>query len=63
MLNNHKKDNKMIVTSDCMNMLVHKYEHFKSSSLRTVTHVFVNDPQVGYAVFGDIMISQLKELN
>ena len=28
-----------------------------------VTHVFVNDPQVGYAVFGDIMISQLKEVN
>lgn len=52
----------MIVTSDCMNMLVHKYEHFKSSSLRTVTHVFVNDPQVGYAVFGDIMINQLKNV-
>ena len=28
-----------------------------------VTHVFVNNPQAGYAVFGDIMISQLKETN
>lgn len=27
-----------------------------------VTHVFVNDPQVGYAVFGDIMINQLKNV-
>ena len=24
-----------------------------------VTHVLVNDPTVGYAVFGDIMIKQL----
>ena len=28
-----------------------------------VTHVFVNEPQQGYAVFGDIMINQLKEIN
>ena len=28
-----------------------------------ITHVFVNDPQIGYAVFGDIMISQLNEIN
>ena len=27
-----------------------------------VTHVFVNDPQIGYAVFGDIMIKQLSEI-
>ena len=27
-----------------------------------VTHVFINDPQTGYAVFGDIMISQLKNV-
>ncbi|MCI8273233.1 MAG: SpoIVB peptidase [Clostridia bacterium] len=27
-----------------------------------VTHVFVNDPKIGYAVFGDIMISQLNEI-
>ena len=26
-----------------------------------ITHVFVNDPQIGYAVFGDIMIKQLAE--
>lgn len=36
---------------------------FKSSSLRTVTHVLVNDPTAGYAVFADIMIQQLKETN
>lgn len=35
---------------------------FKSSSLRTVTHVLVNDPTVGYGVFADIMIKQLKEV-
>ena len=28
-----------------------------------VTHVFVNDPQIGYAVFGDIMVKQLNEIN
>lgn len=33
---------------------------FKSSSLRTVTHVLVNDPTKGYAVFGDIMLKQSK---
>ena len=27
-----------------------------------VTHVFVNDPKVGYAVFGDTMIKQLSEI-
>lgn len=27
-----------------------------------ITHVFVNDPQIGYAVFGDMMIKQLNEL-
>ena len=26
-----------------------------------ITHVLVNDPQIGYAVFGDIMIKQLAE--
>ena len=28
-----------------------------------ITHVFVNDPQIGYAVFGDIMVKQLNEIN
>ena len=28
-----------------------------------VTHVLVNDPTAGYAVFADIMIQQLKEAN
>ena len=28
-----------------------------------VTHVLVNDPTAGYAVFGDIMIKQMKEVN
>ena len=27
-----------------------------------VTHVLVNDPTVGYGVFADIMIKQLKEV-
>ena len=27
-----------------------------------VTHVLVNNPQEGYAVFGDIMIKQLKSI-
>lgn len=27
-----------------------------------VTHVFVNDPQIGYAVFGETMIQQLSEM-
>ena len=27
-----------------------------------VTHVLVNDPQMGYAVFGDIMIKQSREV-
>ena len=25
-----------------------------------ITHVFVDNPQIGYAVFGDIMIKQLS---
>lgn len=28
-----------------------------------VTHVLVNEPKEGYAVFGDIMLKQLKEVN
>ena len=28
-----------------------------------VTHVLVNNPQEGYAVFGDIMLKQSKEIN
>ena len=28
-----------------------------------VTHVFVNDPKVGYAVFGDLMIKNLSEID
>ena len=28
-----------------------------------ITHVFVNDPQIGYAVFGDIMVNQLSQVN
>ena len=28
-----------------------------------VTHVLVNDPTVGYGVFADIMIKQLKEVD
>ena len=28
-----------------------------------VTHVLVNDPQMGYAVFGDLMIKQMREVN
>lgn len=35
---------------------------FKSSSLRTVTHVLVNDPTIGYGVFADIMIKQMREV-
>ena len=27
-----------------------------------VTHVLVNDPTVGYAVFGDLMIKQSREI-
>ena len=29
----------------------------------SVTHVLVNNPQEGYAVFGDIMLKQSKEIN
>ncbi len=28
-----------------------------------VTHVLVNNPQAGYAVFGDIMLKQAREVN
>ncbi len=27
-----------------------------------VTHVLVNDPSTGYAVFGDLMIKQSREI-
>lgn len=27
-----------------------------------VTHVLVNDPTTGYAVFGDLMIKQAREI-
>ena len=28
-----------------------------------ITHVMVNDPTTGYAVFGDLMVEQMKEMN
>ena len=28
-----------------------------------VTHVLVNDPTTGYAVFGDLMIKQTRQVN
>ena len=28
-----------------------------------VTHVLVSDPTTGYAVFGDLMIKQSREIN
>ncbi len=28
-----------------------------------VTHVLVNDPTTGYAVFGDLMIKESREIN
>lgn len=28
-----------------------------------VTHVLVDDPSTGYAVFGDLMIKQSREIN
>ena len=28
-----------------------------------ITHVLVNDPSTGYAVFGDLMIKQSREIN
>jgi stage IV sporulation protein B len=28
-----------------------------------VTHVLVNNPKEGYAVFGDIMLKQIREVN
>ncbi len=35
---------------------------FKSSSLRTVTHVMVNNPEKGYGIFADTMLKQMKEV-
>lgn len=35
---------------------------FKSSSLRTVTHVMVNNSLEGYGVFADIMLKKSKEI-
>ena len=28
-----------------------------------ITHVLVDDPSTGYAVFGDLMIKQSREIN
>ena len=28
-----------------------------------VTHVLVNDSKMGYAVFGDLMVKQMREVN
>ena len=28
-----------------------------------LTHVLVSDPTVGYGVFGDIMLNQIKKMN
>ena len=28
-----------------------------------ITHVLVNDPTTGYAVFGDLMIKQTRQIN
>ena len=60
MLNNHRQE--IGICSPLWtvtNVLVTKYQHLKCLSLRTVTHVIVNDPLEGYAVFGDIMIKQM----
>ena len=35
---------------------------FKSSSLRTVTHVFLNDPTRGYGVFVENMINDMADI-
>lgn len=36
---------------------------FKSSSLRTVTHVLVSDPTTGYGVFADLMAKEIRTVN
>ena len=36
--------------------------NFKCSPLRNITHVLVDDPKQGYAVFGDLMIKQSREI-
>ena len=33
-----------------------------SKFIGAVTHVLVNDPTTGYAVFGDLMIKQSREI-
>ena len=33
------------------------------NSCGAITHVLVNDPTTGYAVFGDIMIKQTRQTN
>lgn len=32
------------------------------SSLRAVTHVYVNDPTRGYAIFAETMLEQLNKI-
>ena len=39
----------------------HRQEIGICSPLWTVTNVLVNDPSQGYAVFGDIMIKEMRE--
>ena len=36
---------------------------FKTFGCGAVTHVLVNDPTTGYAVFGDLMIKQTRQIN
>ena len=37
---------------------------FKMENLfGAVTHVLVSDPKTGYAVFGDLMIKQSRQIN
>lgn len=38
----------------------HKKDVINCSSLRTVTNVLVSDPTTGYAIFGDLMIKQMR---
>lgn len=64
MLNNYKRNKINCSTLRTVtNVLVTKYQHLKCLSLRTVTHVLVNDSCKGYAVFADMMIKQLREVN
>ena len=61
MLNNYKRNKINCSTLRTVtNVLVTKYQHLKCLSLRTVTHVLVNNPKEGYAVFGDIMLKQMR---